>query len=294
VIFGTTVGPPTESAPPGYQRSTGRYRWMFPPEMRIVQVHLDAADGTESSLETLVKADAYLAECSLSRDGRHLLYCSLERGGGDIMVRDLTTGISRTIIPNEGYDGGPFFSPDGKRICYRSDRRGNHLLQLFVADLSFDETGAIIGIEREYQLTDNEHVNWCPFWLPSGRHLIYGTSEVGHSNYEVFLIDADPGNLPGSSGSIKYGAGLRRVTNASGADVLPALSSDGKTMVWTSQRGDAHTSQLWVADFVLDPDAAPDLSQYDPSSHRPTGGSTSGTSPGSSPHPSGSGGGERR
>ncbi len=34
----------------------------------------------------------------------------------------------RRITRAEGYDGGPFFSPDGKQIIYRSDRKRNDLL----------------------------------------------------------------------------------------------------------------------------------------------------------------------
>lgn len=263
IIFATTMGAPSESTPPGYQRASGRYRWMFPPEMRIVKTTLDAADGTTDSLEVLVEASAYAAEGSLSSDGRHLLYCSLESGDGDLYVKDLVTGRETRIVGKAGYDGGPFFSPDGRRICYRSDRRGDNLLQIYVADLATDGKGPITGIEREYQLTDNEHVNWCPFWTPDGRALVYATSQMGHSNYEVYMVDADPGDLPGSSGSIKYGTRLRRVTHASGADVLPAFSHDGSIMIWTSQRDESQTSQLWAASFTM-PEGPPILAQDEP------------------------------
>ena len=258
VLFATTIVAPSESTPPGYQRASGRYRWMFPPEMKIVACDLREVDGTAAPLqEVLVDAPAYVAEGSWSPDGRHMIYCSLESGEGDLMVRDLESLRTTNIVPARGYDGGPFFSPDGRRICYRSDRRNNHLLQLYVADLQFDDTGAIVGIEREYQLTDNAHVNWCPFWLKDGRHLAYASSEVGHHNYEVFLVDADPGNVEGSEGTIRYGTRKRRITHAPGADVLPAFSHDGRTMIWTSKRGASGTSQLWVADFVIDIDAVP-------------------------------------
>lgn len=255
VIFATTLGPPTESTPPGYQRGTGRYRWMFPPEMRIVSCDLRSADGTPESLTVLASAeDAYVAEGSYSADERHLIFCSLESNQGDLFTIDLANDVKTRIVSAAGYDGGPFFSPDDQRVCYRSDRAGNNLLQIYVADLAFNDAGTIVGIEREYQLTDNEHVNWCPFWHPDARHLVYATSELGHQNYEVFVIDADPGHLPGSSGSIKYGTRKRRVTHAEGADVLPAFSSDGKAMMWTSKRGEDGSTQLWVADFVFDLD----------------------------------------
>lgn len=259
VIFGSTVGTPSEAAPPGYQRGSGRYRWMFPPEMRIVKVDLREANGTMHTLTPLIEhKDAYMAECSMSPDGRHLLYCSLESNQGDLFVKDLVGGSTVRIVGAPGYDGGPFFSPDGKRIVWRSDRRGDNLLQVYVADLVFDATGAITGIGPEHQLTNNAHVNWCPFWTSDGRFILFATSELGHQNYEVFRIDADPGNLPGSgvdqatpgAGPIRYGTGAKRITSATGADVLPAFTADGKSIIWTSQRGDGGSSQLWAAEWV--------------------------------------------
>jgi hypothetical protein len=255
VLFATTMGPPTDSSPPGYNRSSGRYRWMFPPEMRIVTVPMDRADGTSAPLDVVVdRGGAYAAEGALSPDGRNLVFCSLESGDGDLFVKNLLTGHVAPVVQIDGYDGGPFFSPDGRRICYRSDRRGDHLLQLFVGDLAFNEGGEVVGLRREYQLTDNTHVNWCPFWHPDGRHLVYSTSEVGHHNYEIFLLDADPGDLPGSTGSVKYGTRKRRVTHAEGSDVLPVFNSDATLMMWTSRRSDDGSIQLWLADFVMELD----------------------------------------
>ena len=130
VIFGTTLAPPSDETPPGYQRGSGRYRWQFPPEMRIVATDLGVNDGTAETLDQLVgDGTSYVAEGSFSPDGRHLLYTSLEAGQGDIYVKDLATGITVHLVSAPGYDGGPFFSPDGRRIAYRSDRHANNLLQ---------------------------------------------------------------------------------------------------------------------------------------------------------------------
>jgi TolB protein len=256
VIFGSTVKPPVFEDVPAFERLTERYKWMFPRNMKVVRGRLDKA-GDAKSLEVLAGDEkAYAAECVLSPDGRHLLYCSLQGTRGDLYVRDLRTNALNRVVQSKGYDGGPFFSPDGKRLCYRSDRRNEHYLQLFVADLAFNETGEIVGISREYQLTDDDLlVHWCPFWTNQGRHLVYASSELGHTNYEVFIIDADPGNLSGSTGPVKYGTRKRRITFSDRADVLPAFSHDGKTMIWTSQRGEDGESQLWAARFILNPDA---------------------------------------
>lgn len=260
VIFGSTVEAPKDESAPGYQRGTGRYRWQFPPEMRIVAVDLRTADGTADPLETIVgDGTSYVAEGSFSPDGRHLLYTSLEAGQGDIFVKDLATNRVVHLVAAPGYDGGPFFSPDGRRITYRSDRHGNNLLQVFVSELAFDEDGGIVGVAREVQVTDDEHVNWCPFWHPDGKRLLYATSRDGHRNYEVYMVDA-AADLDATPPTAKYGSGLRRITLAPGADVLPAFNADGTEVIWTSKRGESDTSQLWTAGFAADlssPSAAP-------------------------------------
>ncbi len=252
VIFASTITVPTSESP-GYQRKGRSYRWQFPVEMNIYRCDLTLA-GPDSLVPLLVNPKAYLAECSVTTDGRHLLYTSMESGAGDLFIRDLQTGTTAAVVTSEGYDGGPFFSPDGTRICYRSDRRGDDLLQIFVGDLAFNESGAVVGLKREYQLTNNGHVNFAPYWHPGGRYLVYITSEQGHHNYEIYLLDADPGNLPGSTGTVRYGTAKRRVTYAPDFDGFPAFNSDGSKLLFTSKRDGSGSSQVWVADFVMDLD----------------------------------------
>jgi len=270
VIFGSTIRPPSGVASGGYQRGTNRYMWLMPRETEVVtlvvpQIYHDYR-GPQISEEVLwtheqvhsrpvFEHDGYDAECAYSPDGRHIVYCSAEPDSfkPDLFVFDTQTGRSTPLVTAEGYDGGPFFSPNGRRICYRSDRTGNDLLQLFVADLVFDSSGAITGITNEVQLTDNEHVNWAPFWHPSGEFLVYATSEVGHHNYEVFSIEVPPAGVPaGKSADLRK----RRITHATGFDGLPVFSTDGQWMMWCSQRGpkiegeERPSSQVWAARVI--------------------------------------------
>jgi hypothetical protein len=243
VLFGSTVEPPSDKETPGYQRGTGRYRWQFPPEMRVVKVDLRKADGTAATLEPVVgDGKGYAAEGSLSTDGRTLLYTQVDpKTQGDLWVMDMPTGERRRIVDAPGYDGGPFFVPGERSIVYRSDRKGDNLLQVFMADLVRDASGRVTGIENERPITQNQHVNWCPYFHPDGRHVAYASSEAGHTNYEVYMRDAqDPAHSV-------------RITDASGADVLPVFSRDGRTMMWTAQRGEGErSSQVWVAAFDLE------------------------------------------
>lgn len=284
ILFGSTVTAPSGEEVAGYQRENSRYSWQFPVEMDILTGTLtmkyDLSDDAKArakairesgettqpkvtvsdiiSIPTLTNTRAmwaregYDAEGSWSPDGRFVLYTRLEPGtnNGDIWVYDTTDETHTPLVTADGYDGGPFFSPDGKSICYRSDRRGDNMLQIFVSELAFDEDGKITGVEEELQLTDNEHVNWCPFYTPDGKYLLYATSEVSHGNYEIYAIDARGTYEPGATARL-------RITQARGFDGLPAFSKDGQWMIWTAQRGNAPegekpSSQLWTARVDLD------------------------------------------
>ncbi|NRA57875.1 MAG: PD40 domain-containing protein [Phycisphaerales bacterium] len=267
ILFGSTIEPPSEANVPGYQRFTGRYAWSFPTEMEIVAGSISSTiipaehehdfHGLRPAItDAIFSLPGYTAEASWSPDGRTILYAQVDEAksdaagktDADLWIFDTETGEHHLIVEAEGYDGGPFFSHDGTRICYRSDRQGNNLLQLFVADLDINEDGVPVGITREIQLTNNRHVNWAPYWHPDGDLLVYASSEVSHRNYEIFAIWTDP----------DMGSTPVRITNATGADVLPVFSPDGKYLMWTAQRGplaegeQRPSSQTWIAQVNSD------------------------------------------
>ncbi|MEC9374180.1 MAG: hypothetical protein VYC34_10070 [Planctomycetota bacterium] len=270
LIFGSTITDIRDESRSGYQRGQSRYQWQFPSEMdvcvrTVVEIFNDmhehgakvpdwplAIDDSARAPVPLFKRPGYDAECAYSPNGRFIVYTAVneENGDADIHILDTTTGKSRPIIVAPGYDGGPFFSPDGRRLCYRSDRAGNDLLQIYVADLRFDESGVPVGVEKEIRCTDNEHVNWAPFWHPSGDFLLYTTSEVGHHNYEIFALEAPSRGADVAPGDLR----AHRITHAAGFDGMPAFSNDGSLLMWTSQRGGgpdgSGSSQVWIAEVV--------------------------------------------
>lgn len=268
VIYGSTIDPPSNEQKSGFQVGSRKYVWMFPAEMDIVQQEVfavgggadhrnllrgPAREGTQPRV--LFSLPNYDAECSFTRDGKFVLYAHVRdeptrgRPDADIYVYDIDAKTHTPLVVADGYDGGPFFSPDDKWICYRSDRRGDDLLQLFIAEIDWKD-GKPVGIKREIQITDDSAVNWAPYWHPSSKFLVYGSSAVDptrHSNYEVFAVEVDPDK---PSANLRQ----RRVTFGNGADVLPVFSDDGKLMMWTAQRGPMvegepkPSSQVWIAE----------------------------------------------
>ncbi|AMV38743.1 TolB family protein [Planctomyces sp. SH-PL62] len=234
LIFGSThlnPAPPKAPQSAAYGRSGSRYRWSFPEGMDIFRADLDG-----KNLSRLTDADGYDAEGSFSTDGKHIIFTSFRDGDGEIYIMDADGKNPRRITHAKGYDGGPFFSPDGKRIVYRSDRKENDLLQLYVNNVEGTD---------ERALTENESVNWGPFWHPDSKHIVYSTSRHGHANYEIYLMNVDT-------------KAEERLTYHDGFDGLPVFSPDGTKLMWTSNgRGTDRNSQLFLADFTLDPAPQP-------------------------------------
>ena len=106
------------------------------------------------------------------------------------------------------------------------------------------DEGVPSGIQAEYALTADRHVNWAPFFHPSGDWLVYATSRVSHRNYEVLRF---------LSLETCQSRRSRCITNANGFDGLPVFNPEGSMMMWTAQRGQDRndegrpSSQLWLA-----------------------------------------------
>lgn len=208
-----------------------RYVWDFDPLMDIFEAR---PDGTH--LKRLTDTFGYDAEGSYSADGKHIVFCSNRTGKDNlelfIMDADGKNVRQLTHAP-KCYNGGPFFSPDGKKVIFRSDRKKKDHLQLYV--INADGSG-------EKALTDNlDWVYWAPYWYKDGQHIVYTAADhsnpLQRPNYDLYWMNLSTGKTV-------------RLTSSPSADVLPVFSPDGTKIMWTSTRGDDHSSQLWIADFV--------------------------------------------
>ena len=212
-----------------------RYMWDFDPHMDLYTVNLN---GT--GLKRLTDSPGYDAEGSYSADGKQIVFTSSRDGDPDLFIMNADGSEIRQLTNVKGYDGGPFFSPDQKWVIFRSDRDKEHMLQLFA--ISVDG-------KQEVQLTRNlEHVNWCPYFHPSGKYLIWSGADYSKgpatAKFHLFTMELiyPDGKLTGGE--------VTQITDSDVSDVLPVFSPDGKKLMWTATRSADRSSQLWIADWL--------------------------------------------
>jgi Tol biopolymer transport system component len=219
-----------------------RYAWDYDPEFEIYAL-AEKAGG----LTRLTNAKGYDAEASYSPDGQWIAFSSMRDAynrpltaaeqkqievdpsyfGEIYLMRADGSGQTRlTTVP--GYDGGPFFSPDGTRIIWRR----------------FDEQGLIANVwtmkldgSDARQVTDFGSMSWAPYIHPSGEYILFASNKLGFENFEVFMTDIDGRKEP------------VRVTYSDGFDGLPVPSPDGRRIAWTSSRGGGREGQIFLAEW---------------------------------------------
>jgi Tol biopolymer transport system component len=219
-----------------------RYSWDYDPEMDIY-----AYSEKSGALKRLTNARGYDAEGSYSPDGQQIVFSSMrsaydhpltekEKKALDenpsnfaeiyVMRAD---GSQQTRLTNVfGYDGGPFFTADGKKIVWRR----------------FDEQGLIADVwtmnpdgSDQRQITTFGSMSWAPYIHPSGAYFIFASNKLGFENFELFMVDAQGTKEP------------VRVTYSDGFDGLPVPSPDGKMLAWTSSRAGGSAGQLFLAQW---------------------------------------------
>ncbi len=204
-------------------------------------------DLITGKLTNLTKARGYDAEGCYSPDGKLIVFASNRQAyvGGltkkekDIFARDKSFFSEiylmqadgsrlRRLTNAPGYDGGPFFSSDGEKICWRRFSENGHQAEIFTMNVDGSD---------QRKLTSLDRMSWAPFFHPSGEYLIFSTNVHGFQNFELYLVDAKGKKDP------------VRVTYTDGFDGLPCFGPDGQSLAWTSTRGSTKRSQIYLAEW---------------------------------------------
>jgi len=220
-----------------------RYSWNFDEAYDIFEARISG----QKNPKNLTNVIGYDAEASYSPDGKWIAFASnrsafqkklspderiaFQRDPSlfmDLYIMKADGSEVRQLTHTLGYDGGPFFSPDGRRLTFRR----------FTADGKSADIYTIgVDGQDERRLTDFDSMSWAPFYHPSGAYIIFASNKLGHANFELFIVDVEGKHKP------------VQVSYQTGFDGLPAFSPDGATLIWSHTPSHHIGAQLFQAQW---------------------------------------------
>jgi dipeptidyl aminopeptidase/acylaminoacyl peptidase len=168
--------------------------------------------GTERSRQRLT-VGARARTPDVSPDGRWLSYVTNRAGTSTLRIAHLDAQHEledeRALVPSADTEQAysPRFSPDGKQLAYSAWTRGGY------RDIR------IVDTQRGsfYEVTHDRAIDQQPVWAPDGKTLYFVSDRTGIANVFAYELASHE---------------LKQVTNVLTGAYMPAISNDGRRMVY--------------------------------------------------------------
>ncbi|MCP4447356.1 MAG: hypothetical protein GY811_18710 [Myxococcales bacterium] len=187
----------------------------------------DGADPEQLTVRSLDAADEAPA---VSPNGQHLIYSSPKEGPLNLYIQSIDDMIPSSL--GEGRDAA--WSPDGRQIAFMRGDEGVGL-DLYTLDLDGESDPKLILKGDD----DHPEISGKPAWNADGSAIFLSADRRLHQGSTLWKVDVATSSLSRLSPAS---------TDASWtSDSSPALSPDGKTLAFTSNRHGSSSDD--AADF---------------------------------------------
>jgi Tol biopolymer transport system component len=232
-----------EACPTPPDRSKG-YLWGVFPGYEIY-----VATDAGKILEKLTDAPGYDAEATVNWKTGRVVFTSKASGDLDLWTMRTDGSHKKRITTAPGYDGGPVFSRDGKKLVWRANypatpetmkRYKDLLAENLTAPMKMELVVSDANGRNARTITQFGCASFAPTFTPDGKKILFASNKhnCDGRKFELFLINLD-------------GSGLEQVTDFNGFASFPEFSPDGRKLVFCSDRNakERYEFNIFVADW---------------------------------------------
>lgn len=183
------------------------------------QIYVMNADGTNKVNITNLPG-TYSCCPDWSPDGQKITFTSTRSGDWEIYVMNADGSNPQNLTNSPGFDHISFFSPDGTKLLFSSQRATPELNQVYVMGADGSNPTRLTHTDNLFSGTGN--------WSPDGTKIAYFSGDLigcgGEDCYEIYIMNAD-------------GSNPVRLTFDNQTDFLPKWSPDGTQLVYFKRFG---------------------------------------------------------
>ena len=197
-------------------------------------LHAFAAADTQAPL--------WMRYPALSPDGKTLAFSDK----GDIYTVSANGGTARQLTTNPAYDSKPVWSPDGSKIAFQSDRRGN--LDIYVISPAGGEPVLLTtdtGAETPVAFLDNDHVLFSANSMPDVNDSQFPSGQFP----QIYSVATVPGSRPVLFSSLA----MEDISIDPSTGRILYHDKKGYEDPWRKHHVSSITRDIWMADNVDKP-----------------------------------------
>jgi Tol biopolymer transport system component len=161
---------------------------------------------------------------------------------------DLKSGKVTRITKDLGYDGGAWFSADGKRLIWRASRPETEaeikeykelLAEGLVAPTKMEVYTSDLNGKNIKKETSLGQANWAPNFMPDGKRIIFASNHEYKRGFPFNMYILNPDGK------------IEKISRDKGFDAFPMFSPNGKRIVFCSNRNNGGTrdTNIFIADW---------------------------------------------